>query len=196
MPVPEYLHQKLFPTLTIHPRWASPGFHSCWMSIKPPAQFCGNCPTAQAAVCCHGEEQGWYPLVWCCTRQPRQREICANSLAQVLGPRATTLSPFIYLFHYFFMSILTYLRKRRKNKRKGFFQQQVCGEQPHLIPQGCGRSCLYSGGSSSSVWEVDDGWRCATLSGRCNEHHHLPLTRDHSKLGFNFQLQCDPPCSY
>lgn len=31
----------------------------------------------------------------------------------------------------------------------------------------------------------------ATVSDRCNEHQHHPLTQDHSKLGFAFLLQCD-----
>lgn len=35
----------------------------------------------------------------------------------------------------------------------------------------------------------------ATLSNRCNEHQHHPLTQNHSKLGFTFLLQCDHLCS-
>lgn len=35
----------------------------------------------------------------------------------------------------------------------------------------------------------------ATLSDRCNEHQHHPLTQNHSKLGFTFLLQCDHLCS-
>lgn len=159
-----------------------------WLNCVETAQ---QCRLLFAAM----EEECWHPLGHTCCVVPDSTGKKSLCRLPRTGPWTTCNTFPIYLFHCFFVLILTYFEKGKNNKRKGFFQQQVCGEWLHLIPQGWGWSCLYRGGSSS-VWEVDDGWRCATLSGRCNEHHHLSLTRDHSKLGFNFQLQCDPPCSY
>lgn len=92
-------------------------FLSCWMSIKPSAQFCVDCPRVQLLFVAM-EEECWHLWATCVVLYQRAQakgNLSANSPGQVPTPCATTLSPYIY----FIVSLCQFwptLTKGKNNK--------------------------------------------------------------------------------
>lgn len=86
-----------------------------WLNCVETAQ---QCRLLFAAM----EEECWHPLGHTCCVVPDSTGKKSLCKLPRTGPWTTCNTFPIYLFHCFFVLILTYFEKGKNNKRKGFFQ--------------------------------------------------------------------------